>query len=1281
MFLWNQIPDYLCTEFSFPATKSELFSNDSICLLSKIKLSSDDLKNRLSPVCDEIITSPLFILVHFNILASTLYNISDIPDSLTFEVLNTLIASGREINSFVVSISDNSNLLQTTTKQNAILTSCLMRLVYLVSEIFVEVFRLYFTQFEFRKRCKISKRSVYDSTHLMISCTEFLELTNSILSNNIMIIYSPPVPESVIDTIRVMLAPVYLILSQHTLLESLSLKLVQSIFLCLNSFPFLLIEVGMKISEVLQYTNSGQMLRPVIQNFLAQIVELIPNLCGQIIREITSRLHLDKDTPEARILGSVLSTLACCNHVQVESNLYFITPLLSADCYTLRNGALSALTEIIRGKFNTLNGSRDHSEICLVPLSHKDASYTLGGITSETLENKLFNTLVDHLFDINAFVRSRCIHLFNTLWESGSIPLAKQNYILELLIGRLLDKNAIVRKQSCSSIVMAIEKHPYRTATLDVISFQQCLQRELKILNEVNCQNEIWQLCHRLDSIDTIINIDIQEILTVNENVNMIKGDPMNEDCLYSKLESEISIGCIPDCIAAFDWVKRYIPDKTIFQKEYSNEQPIILSLTNKDLLLLSTIIRKSKIKEHSQDYMNKYKSQKLKVLYLHSAIKFIELMKSCLTTAINLLHSKIPSDVTSAIALLTEYRKSELPDHLICLNPILSLIWSQQQTHQDCALCCFLEFFIYKYVSQPDYVLIAQTLCKKLLTKINYRELYTIEKIVITLVKRKEFPHKLTMAIFNHIIQSQDLIKINIQTNALIILCMIGKGDPKILYDNIFILTNDCFTKNARDLDIGKFGCHALNIITSYQNKHKYNIERFINTHSVFNSILVFLSSSIIDCTKNWTCFMHEAMVLIIQLAQSPLDLYQLVISNCSAIFTIVLNEKKRIIGISRFLCLLGKVAQLQIIMLDNILTLHENSKSNQTLLQRDEYSSKVDEEPQMGLMGTFYDDASNSCYILEELIREGSILSKYTHIIVQIIKDQQFINFANKFTDNTSSISLSLILQLQSSALYALSQFMLLSNNLCEHYLNLVITLMKNHPCPYLRISCLNALADLTLRYPNTLQPWIPHVFMMLRDSNCSVRKHAILIISHLTRIDMVKLQGYAVEIAYLIYDEDASISELAHCFFSNIAQEGNSLYNVLPDIVSHMFDLENNYIEVNVIKQILKFLFSNIRKDRCVGNLVFKFLQRMKLASNNKQKELISFSISLLPISENTLNVLVNEFTNLKSVILDDQTKSHFINIYNIFRRQPNLHQGLKDLLNKYFELLNNITINEL
>jgi hypothetical protein len=56
--------------------------------------------------------------------------------------------------------------------------------------------------------------------------------------------------------------------------------------------------------------------------------------------------------------------------------------------------------------------------------------------------------------------------------------------------------------------------------------------------------------------------------------------------------------------------------------------------------------------------------------------------------------------------------------------------------------------------------------------------------------------------------------------------------------------------------------------------------------------------------------------------------------------------------------------------------------------------------------------------------------------------------------------------------------------------------------------RSNCTIALGDLAVRFPNLLEPWTEYIYARLRDPSVSVRKNAVLVISHRILNDMMKL-----------------------------------------------------------------------------------------------------------------------------------------------------------------------------
>lgn len=144
----------------------------------------------------------------------------------------------------------------------------------------------------------------------------------------------------------------------------------------------------------------------------------------------------------------------------------------------------------------------------------------------------------------------------------------------------------------------------------------------------------------------------------------------------------------------------------------------------------------------------------------------------------------------------------------------------------------------------------------------------------------------------------------------------------------------------------------------------------------------------------------------------------------------------------------------------------------------------------------------------------------------------------------------------------------------------LQLLFTVVENAPSETVRSNCTVALGDLAVRFPNLLEPWTEHMYARLRDPSVSVRKNAVLVLSHLILNDMMKVRGTNlqlpynvpcahvfnpfvayVSIFYFIYcvqvkgyinemticleDEDERISSLAKLFFNELSKKGNISY----------------------------------------------------------------------------------------------------------------------------------------
>lgn len=69
-----------------------------------------------------------------------------------------------------------------------------------------------------------------------------------------------------------------------------------------------------------------------------------------------------------------------------------------------------------------------------------------------------------------------------------------------------------------------------------------------------------------------------------------------------------------------------------------------------------------------------------------------------------------------------------------------------------------------------------------------------------------------------------------------------------------------------------------------------------------------------------------------------------------------------------------------------------------------------------------------------------------------------------------------------------------------------------------------------------------------------------------------EMVRVRGQISELALCIVDKDSQIRQDAKQFFKALSQKGNALYNVMPDILSRLTDLDLDINESD-FQEILK------------------------------------------------------------------------------------------------------------
>ncbi|CAH8502557.1 unnamed protein product [Schistosoma margrebowiei] len=268
------------------------------------------------------------------------------------------------------------------------------------------------------------------------------------------------------------------------------------------------------------------------------------------------------------------------------------------------------------------------------------------------------------------------------------------------------------------------------------------------------------------------------------------------------------------------------------------------------------------------------------------------------------------------------------------------------------------------------------------------------------------------------------------------------------------------------------------------------------------------------------------------------------------------------------------------------------------------------VDEES--GLVGVAADD-TEADYIRH--ICDHELLKSPDLILNPLLNFVTYVcSHPSRFADET----------VQASASLALAKMMLVNAEVCEPRLQLLFTMAERSQSEIVRANLIVALGDLCRRFPNLIEPWTPNLYARLRDTSAKVRTNALNTLSHLILNDMVKVKGQISEMTVCLVDEIDRLNILARRFFHELSQKGNSLYNVVPDIISRLSD-PNIGVSEEHFRSIMEFLIPLIVKERLCETLVEKLCARFRTTTLERQWRDLAFCLNAMPFSDRMMRVL--------------------------------------------------------
>ncbi|KAI8855085.1 non-SMC mitotic condensation complex subunit 1-domain-containing protein [Chytridium lagenaria] len=642
---------------------------------------------------------------------------------------------------------------------------------------------------------------------------------------------------------------------------------------------------------------------------------------------------------------------------------------------------------------------------------------------------------------------------------------------------------------------------------------------------------------------------------------------------------------------------------------------------------------------------------------YYSEGITFFKQMNAASSTFCELLASNVKAEVIEVMKFFVVAYNFDMECSKVGVRKMIHKVWEKEsgganeeegsirETLIQCFKSLYLDVETDKERDRNE--LIVNNLIS-LLQTLNLAELTSLEQLLGIIAEKDFIPSGAVDLLWTVFASKRKETPAQRRRGALAILSMLGRWKKEIIDRNRETLLKyglGEFAKN--DYLLAKYACITLQRLGSAKQKNKGQaVEaaiRFPTKDPLFGRLVALVLEP--TDSPQWFSFAEQALNTIYALAENP-DLIsgsilrrfssrllkiapsQESLDEITDAFSVNLDLSDRMetentpdpevapaaesgdvaeresgfdvdpIELSKLCFMIGHVAIKQIAHLEAIEVEWKRRRN------KDRASSKAPTTAASDLdqvVGTVEDEFSDMiARIRERELLHGpkSLLALYGPMIVHVCKHNLDFN----------------VPMLQVMAVLSLCKLMCVSSEFCDDNLQLLFTILEKSKDATIRSNTIIGLGDMTVSFNSLIDQNISYLYNRLSDGDGTVKKNALMVLTHLVLNGMVKVKGQISEMAKCLVDEDTRISDLAKLFFSELSTKDNAVYNNLPDIISNLSH-QSTGVEEESFKAIMKYLLEFVKKDRQLENVVDKLCLRFRNAEQPRLWRDIGFCLSLI------------------------------------------------------------------
>jgi condensin complex subunit 1 len=633
-------------------------------------------------------------------------------------------------------------------------------------------------------------------------------------------------------------------------------------------------------------------------------------------------------------------------------------------------------------------------------------------------------------------------------------------------------------------------------------------------------------------------------------------------------------------------------------------------------------------------------------------------------------------SDVTEALRFFVQARHFQLPCAVTGMKRALALMWSSEQSIRDEVLKAFVDVFLAQPGSEGASLLPHRQIAKNLLNLTNeatVSELASIEEAVCRLVKDNRIPDQVFLIIWSVAGSDSGAFRATaFQLLAMAASADRGLIDSKSRLKMILDAGLGEFTQQHKDWNLAKAAAVVLQRMDRAKvdpSDAKYLVVEHIMEELCTIARGDWCNDSKMNDTLAWFSAAEESIKALFVISPEPETVCREILLGMSATTFQGDYTTCHPLRLARFFHVLGHIS-LHLLVYTEDLSSSVRRANAQKSLKKQEDAGKTKTQKRLSTDGSVgsYDDAMEEelgmdaaieaenekklADVTEKEIIGRGLISLYGPLLTRVVGNEGGAFGASEV--------------LMQSAMLALPKLMCVSSSFCEKHLPLLFTALANAPPKDTtsRSNTVVALGDLAYRFPNEVEPYTPRFYACLRDSSTKVRRHTLMVLTHLILNDMVKVKGQVCEIAICLRDDDCRIRDMSRLLFHELSKRSNNpIYNLLPDIISQLSQLS---MKKDDFRGIMSFLLGFIRKERQCEMLCEKLCHRFPNCTSIDQKGDLAYCIAQLKMTDRMIKTLADNFKLYKDALHDDEVNKHMLSIVAKVKKfgKPETRQVLDD-----------------